>query len=60
MSEQACFTVWPKDVSALTISGQKLCPRNQRRTFDSDLFTFLAFLAHLLTEGETSNSCDCN
>lgn len=47
MSEQACFTVWPKDVSALTISGQKLCPRNQRRTFDSDLFTFLAFLAHL-------------
>lgn len=60
MNEQACFTVLPKDVSALNIPGQKLCPRNQKYTFDSDLFTFLTFIAHLLTEEETSNSRDYN
>lgn len=60
MNEQACFIVQPKDVSALNISGQKLCPQNQKYTFDSDLSTFLTFIVHLLTEEETGNSRDYN
>lgn len=60
MNKQACFTVLPKDVSALNISGQKLRPWNQKYTFDSDLFTFLTFIVHLLTEEKTSSSHDYN